>query len=423
MKTSTLAAAETLEAVSTERERVSILTAGKDSVYALGLLGSLVSKPLQIEFVANAEMATSPLASAPNVEYYNLRPDQSEDAPLWRKVTRVLAYYWALVRYAAWTESKLFHILWFNKFESFDNIVLVLYYKLLGKRLVYTAHNVSTRDRDGKGTLINRLSLRFLYRNVDQIFIHTDQMKSQLMSQFGVEANRVTVIPFGVNNVTPRSDMSRGCARCKLGIQEEERTLLFFGNIAHYKGLEIVVDALEHLPDCRLIIAGRVKGDAAYWTEIEKAINRKGLAGRVLKETRYIPEDEVEVYFKAADVLIVPYRKISQSGVMFLSYSFGLPVIASDAGALAESVVAGVTGYVFRSGDTGDLIRKVQTYLSSDLFQSLDQRREGIIRFVNDKHSWTAVADCTYDVYARTARWTVELSAEECLDPAPDQLL
>ena len=239
-----------------------MLTAGKDSHYALGLLEAFASTRLDVEFVANDEMASSPHARAPNVMYFNLRGDQADAASLWRKVRRLTDYYVALIRYAATTESRLFHILWFNKFEWFDNTLLILYYRLLGKRLVYTAHNVDTSERDGSARAVNRASLKFLYRAVDHVFVHTAQMKAQLTSAFGVSPERVTVVPFPVNNVTPRSALSRDDARRRLGLPADQKTLLFFGNIAPYKGLDVLVDALERVPDCRLIIAGRVKGSA-----------------------------------------------------------------------------------------------------------------------------------------------------------------
>ena len=65
----------------------------------------------------------------------------------------------------------------------------------------------------------------------------------------------------------------------------------------------------------------------------------------------FIPDEETEIYFKAADVLVLPYRHIYQSGVLFLGYSFGLPVLAADVGSLKDEIVEGKTGFVFRPED------------------------------------------------------------------------
>jgi D-inositol-3-phosphate glycosyltransferase len=391
------------------RLRITILTAGRDPHYALGLLEALLSRSLQIEFVANDEMSESPWAAAAGVDYYNLRGDQSEEVSFCRRATRLIVYYLKLLRYTATTRSELFHILWPNKFEWLDNTLLLLWYRLLRKRIVYTAHNVSTGQRDGAETILNKLSLRFLYNNVDHIFVHSEEMKRQLVMQFGTRSDRVTVLPFPVNDVTPRSAMTRTEARAAVNIPVDRKTLLFFGNIAPYKGLDVLVEALQRLPECLLVIAGRVKTSTEHWRGIQTFIDRAGLGARVLQHIRYVREEEVEVYFKAADVLIAPYRRVDQSGVVFLSYSFGLPVIASDAGGLAEAIRDDVTGHLFRSGDSEDLVEKIHTYFSSDLFKNLEQRRSLIRQIVQERHSWKTAGDTVHDVYlqttGRTGRW------------------
>jgi D-inositol-3-phosphate glycosyltransferase len=110
-------------------------------------------------------------------------------------------------------------------------------------------------------------------------------------------------------------------------------------------------------------------------------------------------DDQTESYFKAADVLVLPYRHIFQSGVLFLAYNFGLPVIAADVGSLRESVVEGATGYIFRPSDSIDLARKIEAYFSSRLFRELESRRQEIRDHANKKYSWTQVGKVTRNVY------------------------
>src|ERR1700741_754476 len=100
--------------------------------------------------------------------------------------------------------------------------------------------------------------------------------------------------------------------------------------------------------------------------------------GQVLLKADFIPDGETEVYFKAADVLVLPYRHIYQSGVLFLGHSFGLPVLAADVGSLKDEIVEGETGFVFRREDPVDLTRAIETYFSSDLFSNLGARRRDI---------------------------------------------
>ena len=109
----------------------------------------------------------------------------------------------------------------------------------------------------------------------------------------------------------------------RLGLEPTERVMLFFGQIAPYKGLEYLVAALPQVfaddPALRLVIAGKVKaGCEGYWRRIEGALSNPVLYNRVLHRIEHIPDEQVEIYFKAADVLVVPYVHIFQSGVPFL---------------------------------------------------------------------------------------------------------
>jgi len=107
------------------------------------------------------------------------------------------------------------------------------------------------------------------------------------------------------------------------------------------------------------------------------------------------------MYFKAADVLIVPYVQIFQSGVPFLAYSFGLPVIATDVGSLRQDIVEGRTGFICRAKDSSDLANMIHQYFDSELFRSLENRRLEIKQYANERYSWDKVAEITKKVYEK----------------------
>jgi glycosyltransferase involved in cell wall biosynthesis len=286
-----------------------------------------------------------------------------------------------------------------------------LYLRLLGKKVVFTAHNVDDRARDGvDGGLIDRTSLRVLYRNCDHIFVHTSAMRRELSRRFDVPGDRVTVVPLGVNDVVPTATVPRAVAREKLGIAADARVLLFFGNIAPYKGLEDLVTALAELlrEDRRfvLLMAGRVKDRASedYWATIERLIDVLSVGSHVRKELRYIPDDEVGLFFRAADVSILPYRRVYQSGVLGLSYAQGLPVIAADVGAMREDVVEGETGFLFTAGDPVNLAAKIRMYFVSELFGDLEARGPKLAAHGAERFSWTSNADRTCAVYQGLVR-------------------
>jgi len=386
-----------------EELKVSLLTGGGDKPYALGLLGALISRGITVDFIGNDDMGSAEIVAQEKVIFHNLRGDQNPAASVVEKIGRILLYYWRLLKYARTTDSTLFHILWLNKFFLFDRTLLNVYYKLLGKKLVFTAHNIDEKERDGGNHFLNRLTLRMLYALLDHIFVHTTKMKSQLIREFKVEEDKVTVIPFGINNTVPTSPLTKAEARAELQLRDHEKVLLFFGNVAPYKGLEYIIDAVARLKNkddtFRLIIAGRIKDCQPYWERIQRAIENHRLGHYIIRKIEYIPDEEVEMFFKSSDVLVLPYKFIYQSGVLFLSYSFGLPVIASDVGSLREEIIEGETGFICKPEDPQDLSEKIDLYFKSDLFKNLEKKRKSIMEYANERYSWDKVGQITHGVY------------------------
>jgi D-inositol-3-phosphate glycosyltransferase len=383
---------------------VSLLTGGGDKPYAVGLATELVSKGAKLDLIGSDALDCPEFHGKPELTFLNLRGDHRLDVSFTTKALRVLTYYSKLIRYAATAEPRIFHILWNNKFQTFDRTLLMLYYRLLGKKILLTVHNVNRGKRDSNDTPLNRLTLRIQYHLADHIFVHTEQMKAELFDEFDVQGARVSVIPFGINNAVPDTRLTRTEARQRLGIRDDEKSILFFGNIAPYKGLEYLVAAFQQIRsrhnNYRLIIAGWPKGCDSYWAAVRETIRKDVQDGRVLLRADYIPDDETELYFKAADVLVLPYRHVYQSGVLFLGYSFGLPVLAADVGSLRDEIVEGETGFVFKPEDPADLAQTIERYFASDLFADLSCRKRLIRNFAMEHHSWDLVGRRTMATYA-----------------------
>jgi glycosyltransferase involved in cell wall biosynthesis len=342
------------------------------------------------------------------VNFLNLRGGQRPDATIATKVYRVAVYYARLIRYASRAKPGIFHILWNNKFEFFDRTLLTLYYKCLGKKVVLTAHNVNAGRRDSKDTRFNRLTLWIQYHLAEHIFVHTDKMKQELGESFGMPGTRVTVVPFGINNSVPNTGLTSAEAKQRLGIRDGERTILFFGRITPYKGLEHLIAAFRRVVsrrnDYRLIIGGRPDSCEKYWKAVRELMREEVQSGRILLKADFIPDDETEVYFKAADVFVLPYRHIYQSGVLFLGHSFGLPALVADVGSLKDDIVEGKNGFVFKPEDPVDLSAAIERYFDSDLYEELGSRRQEIRDLATSQHSWDLVGQATLSVYADLLR-------------------
>jgi glycosyltransferase involved in cell wall biosynthesis len=383
--------------------RVALLTGGGDKPYALGLASTLISQGVMFDFIGSDEVDRPELHENSLVRFLNFRGDMRPGVSALRKVLRVLIYYGRLLRYAAMGAPKVFHILWNNRLEFLDRTLVLLFYRLLGKRIAFTVHNVNARQRDGNDNLVNRLTLRIQYHLVDHLFVHTEGMKRALHNDFDVPDSKINVIPFGINSTVPNTALTTSEARKRLGLTGGQKVVLFFGNIAPYKGLEYLVEAIALLGrtnmDYRLVIAGRPKNCPSYWEAIQEQISSAGVRPLIIERSEFVPDAETEVYFKGADVLALPYIHIFQSGVLFLAYNFGLPVIASDVGSLREDIVEGKTGYVCNPRDPVVLAKAIENYFASELYQQLETRRQDIQRFANERYSWAKVGEITRSVY------------------------
>jgi glycosyltransferase involved in cell wall biosynthesis len=362
---------------------------------------------LEIE-VVDSDSSVGVIDAFPRTTLFNLRGDNLSPQSLFIKAWHISKYYVRLIRYTARTRSEIFHIQWENSISLFDRTILILYYKLFGKKLVHTAHNIYKDARDGRATFPRWISLKIMYHLMDCVIVHTQKMKEELCSLFKLSPEKVVVIPHGINNRIPRRGLSQKEAREKLSVKSTAHAILFFGQIDEYKGVEELIDAASLLvkenPEVVLMIAGKPKRQLKYMTKLKSRAAEILPEKNVLIRLQFIPVDEVETYFAAADCLVLPYKKIFQSGVIFLAYRFGLPIIATDVGSFREDVIDGVTGFICKTDDTEDMAEKIRMFFDSNLFHQHDQTRLHIIEFAEQKYSWSNIGRLTYEVYARVVK-------------------
>jgi glycosyltransferase involved in cell wall biosynthesis len=384
-----------------------LLTACRDRHYAFGLAVALAARGVNLDVVGGDEIDSPELHSTPNLRFLNFLSDEKSKVGFANRLSKLFVYYGKLIRYTAHSKPRVLHILWNGRFDFFDRTFLMLYYKLRGKKVAFTAHNVNQARRDGKDSLLNRVTLKMQYRLCDHIFVHTQKMKDELCKDFRVAEDAVTVIRYPMNYALPDTELTPAEAKHRLGLDKDEKAILFFGKIRPYKGIEHLVAAFKLLsansPEkYRLIIAGEPnRGAKEYLHEIQQSAQTDLNEGQVILRFQFIPDEQMELYFKGADVLVLPYNEIFQSGILFLSYSFGLPVVATDVGSFREDIIEGRTGFLCKPGDPADLAKAIEMYFASDLFKSLKIFRLELKDYAHTNHSWDAVAALTCKAYAR----------------------
>ncbi len=229
----------------------------------------------------------------------------------------------------------------------------------------------------------DRWLLRY-FLNRNDGFVALSQTVAEDLLRYRPDA-RYVVYPHPVyDHFPPPVDRDAACAR--LGVPPDKRVLLFFGFIREYKGLDIVLEALARLPDeYVLLIAGEVYGSFQKYAEI---IDRNGLAPKIVSHLRYIRDEEVPLFFSAADLAVLPYKSATQSGIAQIACHYRLPAVVTRVGGLTEMVEDGVTGMVIERPDAKLLAAQIETYFRENwkprFAAALEERRR--------RYTWAGLA-------------------------------
>jgi glycosyltransferase involved in cell wall biosynthesis len=176
--------------------------------------------------------------------------------------------------------------------------------------------------------------------------------------------------------------LEREEAHKSTGTDPVKKTLLFFGLIREYKGLDILIDAMSYLDDSyQLVIAGEPYGS---FDRYEEMIDKSPLKGNIHLFTRYIADKEVPVFFSLADVCVLPYRSATQSGISAISSHFELPLITTNVGGLKEAIEKPGTGVVVEEITPEAIASAIKRYFE----EGLKERLAANIAIENEKLSW-----------------------------------
>ena len=247
-----------------------------------------------------------------------------------------------------------------------------------GIRIVYLCHNVIPHEaRPG-----DRLLTKFAFSFADGFVVQSESVRHDLL-RLRPDA-RISFAHHPVYNAFGEP-IDKHEARKKLGLINR-RTLLFFGYVRHYKGLSVRLEAVSRTEEIALVVAGEFYEREELYADL---IRRLGIESRVTVINRYIPTDDIHLYFSAADAVVVPYRSATQSGIIQLAYSFNRPVIASAVGGLSEVVSHGVNGRLVPAGDPEALADEIRTFYRNGEEVTMPESVE------TSKHlySWRALAD------------------------------
>ena len=284
-----------------------------------------------------------------------------------------------------------FHIFYTNALVLFN----LLFVKILFGKVVLTIHDVSSFSNSSNFSIIGKV----IYKLTDRVITHNEFSKLEILNVNANLSSFISIIPHG--NYTPFINIQydKEKSKLKLGIPNNRRILLFFGMIKKVKGLEILLYALKILikqnPDVLLVIAGKPwENDFSAYQRI---IDENQLSEYILLHTNFILEQDVEHYYCASDLVVLPYKKIYQSGVLMMTLSYERPALVSDLAPLKEIITNNENGFLFKTENVSDLTNKLNSILGNEWL--MEQVRVKGAALVNTKYDWNEIGKQTKQAY------------------------
>ena len=314
---------------------------------------------------------------------------------LWKRMIKMIELflnYHIILLHVLFRRPDIIHFQWFPLLEksSFEcYMVKILKWISPRTKTVLTIHNIFPHESSPKQ--IQQYSQRFgiLSETIDSFIVHTEKSKEDVCSFFGLERNRVFVIHHGIfvpNNYKPSvNDTNSGTL-----------TFIMYGNLSYYKGVDVFIEAIKLLPQeyrakMKAVIAGNIQDDKLRYIpkEFFEELN-------IDWHPYFLPEKELYERIDDANVIVLPYRQISQSGVLLLALYFRRLIVTSDLPSFKETLQGFSDDMFFESENPQSLANLMMKYIDGkvDCKKQID-----VIENLNAAYSWEKAADKTYRVY------------------------
>jgi glycosyltransferase involved in cell wall biosynthesis len=266
---------------------------------------------------------------------------------------------------------------WWHPFFAFSYAcVAFLLRRMANTKIIFLCHNVLPHE----ASAFDRILIKIGFLFVDAFLV---QSKEDQKNLHHLKKNAVSAFnPLPTYDVFNRGDVSTDQARETLGIKG--RVILFFGLIRAYKGLKILLEAFAKSlreVETTLLIVGEFYEDPEQYTSL---MDRLSIRDKIVLVDHYVPNEEVETYFKACDVVVLPYLSATQSAIVQIAFGFDKPVIVTRVGGLPDVVDDGMTGYLVPPGDPDALAGAMVEFFTHGDAAAFEKN----IQAAKDKFSW-----------------------------------
>lgn len=326
------------------------------SYYDYGLCHALSELGLEVDLFSVDNYI---IGKTPNFHKLNLFIGTYGDIS---RIKKGLNYLKALIKSFFLILKKDYEIIHIQKMELplIDCIFFALL-KLTGRKIVYTPHDILPFKYIGLS-----MPVHLTYKLSDALIVHNKKNKDDLISLFRLKEQKISIIPHGNYNFFLKG-IPQQEARTRLGLPEDKKIVLLFGNIRSRKGIETTISAVKYLKkrrDVLLLIVGKVSWEFDI-ERLKNMINDNGLEDFLLIRDEFVEDDLVEAYYRSSDVVVIPYEQGYESGVLKYAFSCELPVIVSDLPEFSDFTEDNNNCLIFKRGNYREIAEKIEILLDN----------------------------------------------------------
>jgi glycosyltransferase involved in cell wall biosynthesis len=279
------------------------------------------------------------------------------------------------------------HFQWLHYYKA-DRYFLKIIKKYC-KAIVYTAHNVIPHVN---GHIYNK-ELKVIYSLCDKILVHGEEVKKLFVELFPEFEHKVIIQKHGsYYNQNTVFDLQLIDPRIVTRLNSHEKAFIFVGNIFYNKGVDILLKLwLLHFKNTKhlLIIAGRTTEN---YPEFDQLISKIEPEGNVLLFNWYVDNNLMNFLISKSDIIVLPYRKASMSGVVFTAAEFRKPMIATNNGSISEYIIHNENSFVV--GSSEDSLKYILEKVINDSSKpQLKDMGEKLNQYINENYSWNSIGD------------------------------
>jgi len=270
--------------------------------------------------------------------------------------------------------------------------------------IVHTVHD-TIPYHGASPSRLQKWGIRSAPKVFDKLIVHTKDAKSKLTDR-EIQESKISVVPHGPIHYpdSDQSDMDESVYE-----STNEQTILFFGGIKEYKGVDVLLRSFAGLPSelqngAKLKIAGSASLEIS---ELQELACELEIEDRVDWDIRYVPDEEVPRLFGSADIVVFPYRNADQSGALMTALPYGKPIIASDVGGFSKTLTDGIHGYLVEPENPDSLCAALENTLLNE--SKRNQMGEAVLRLSDNILSWEQIGMETIQVYKSTTQSSVSI--------------